>query len=112
MMRCAIRTVARLIPVAIVAMLAACASTPAERTALLLDEGSKLGFAVERFGSAPPLVGMLHAARKPSVSDELWVVMEGDGHAWLNMHQPSADPTPMDAVGWRLAKRITAAQVL
>lgn len=33
----------------------------------------------------------------------LTIVLEGDGRAWLNKHQPSNDPTPLDPVGLRLA---------
>lgn len=42
----------------------------------------------------------------------LWVVIEGDGRAWLSMHEPSSDPTPVDAVGWRLARTLSASTVL
>ena len=104
--------VARMTAIAAVAILSACASTTAERTATLLDEGSSLGFSAVRYGSAPPLVGMLRTQKKSTASDALWVVIEGDGRAWLNMRQPSFDPTPLDAVGWRLAKELTAAPVL
>lgn len=108
----AARIASRAALVAVVAALAACASTPAERTATLLDEGRALGFSAVRYGSTPPLVGMLRTQKKPVASDELWVVIEGDGRAWLSMRQPSFDPTPLDAVGWRLAKELTVAPVL
>src|SRR5690606_34093701 len=98
----AARAVSGMALIAAVAMLSACASTPAERTATLLDAGAALALSAVRYGSAPPLVGMLRTQKTSIASDELWVVIEGDGHAWLNMHQPSSDPTPRDAVGWRL----------
>lgn len=98
--------------IVILAMLAACASTPAERTATLLGEGARLGFSAVRYGSAPPLVGLLRGQQASAAPDELWVVIEGDGHAWRNVREPSPDPTPRDAVGWRLAKEMTAAPVL
>lgn len=97
--------------IAAVTILSACASTTAERTATLLDEGNRQGFSAVHYGSAPPLVGMLRTQKKPT-TDELWVVIEGDGRAWLSMRQPSFDPTPLDAVGWRLAKELTATPVL
>ncbi|WP_188420376.1 alpha/beta hydrolase [Oxalicibacterium solurbis] len=108
----ATRIASRAALVAVVAALAACALTPAERTATLLDEGGALGFSAVRYGSTPPLVGMLRMQKKPVASDELWVVIEGDGRAWLSMRQPSSDPTPLDAVGWRLAKELTVVPVL
>src|SRR5690606_29208395 len=108
----ATRIASRVALAAVVAALAACASTTAERTATLLDEGRALGFSAVHYGSTPPLVGMLRTQKKSIASDELWVVIEGDGRAWLSMRQPSFDPTPLDAVGWRLAKELTAASVL
>ena len=38
--------------------------------------------------------------------------IEGDGRAWLNMREPSMDPTPVDPVGWRLAKDVSQKTVL
>lgn len=34
---------------------------------------------------------------------ELTLYLEGDGFAWLNSHQPSPDPTPLDPLALRLA---------
>lgn len=36
-------------------------------------------------------------------SAELTIYLEGDGFAWLNARQPSADPTPLDPLALRLA---------
>lgn len=75
------------------------------------DEGAILGFSSVRYGTAPPIVGMLRveSAATPEI---LWVVIEGDGRAWLSIREPSRDPTPIDAVGWRLAKDLSGSAVL
>lgn len=82
-------------------------------------EGQTLGFLPVHYGTAPALTGMLRreqtSPRQVAQSDAaraLWIVIEGDGRAWLNVHQPSSDPTPRDAVGWRLAKDLSARNVL
>ncbi|WAC43905.1 alpha/beta hydrolase [Pseudomonas sp. SL4(2022)] len=36
-------------------------------------------------------------------SEELTLYLEGDGLAWINRHQPSVDPTPLDPIALRLA---------
>ncbi|HEY4319252.1 MAG TPA: alpha/beta hydrolase [Herbaspirillum sp.] len=87
-------------------ILAGCAVSTAERTATVVHEGAALGFAPVRYGAAPPLAGMLRTSADAAV---LWVVIEGDGRAWLGMRQPSPDPTPVDAVGWRLARQVGSA---
>jgi pimeloyl-ACP methyl ester carboxylesterase len=84
--------------------LSGCAASTAQRTADLAQEGSRLGFNPIRFGAAPPIAGMLRA--RPDSAALLWVVIEGDGRAWINPRQPSLDPTPVDAVGWRLARQL------
>lgn len=73
------------------------------------EEGRASQFSLLRFGVAPPVVGML---RTTPHAETLWVVIEGDGHAWLDRRQPSPDPTPMNAVGWRLARTLSADAVL
>lgn len=40
---------------------------------------------------------------KPSKDDTLTIYLEGDGFAWQTAHQPSANPTPLDPLGLRLA---------
>jgi dienelactone hydrolase len=90
------------------ASLCGCAST-AMQYETLQSEAEASGFRPMRFGAAPPLVGMLRAR---DASSSLWVVIEGDGRAWLSMHEPSRDPTPVDAVGWRLARTLSAPNVL
>lgn len=103
----------RLAALILVAALAGCATTTAERTSALQHEGNALGFVPVRYGATPALVGMLHQRDGQSVSsDVLWVVIEGDGRAWLSMREPSRDPTPVDAVGWRLASTLHADPVL
>lgn len=41
--------------------------------------------------------------RLPVDAEEVLVVVEGDGRAWRTRRRPSADPTPADPVGLRLA---------
>lgn len=107
------RRTCRLAALIVVATLAGCAATTAERTSVLLHEGRALGFVPVRYGAAPALVGMLRQrVGQPVSSDVLWVVIEGDGRAWLSMREPSRDPTPVDAVGWRLANTLHAEPVL
>lgn len=36
-------------------------------------------------------------------AEELTLYLEGDGFAWLNSHQPSRDPTPLEPLALRLA---------
>jgi hypothetical protein len=93
-------------------LLSACAMTTGERYQQVMQEGKAAGFAPVSFGSAPPLTGLLRAQAMPSTPAYLWVVIEGDGRAWLNMHEPSMDPTPVDPVGWRLAKDVSQKTVL
>ncbi len=113
-----------------VAALSGCALSTGQRSAIMTDEGRALGFSAVRYGAAPPLAGMLRTAREPPEQenpakqetpsertatldpDSLWVVIEGDGRAWLSMREPSRDPTPVDAVGWRLARNIAGKTVL
>ena len=77
-------------------LLSACAMTTGERYQQVMQEGKAAGFAPVSFGSAPPLTGLLRAQAMPSPPAYLWVVIEGDGRAWLNMREPSMDPTPVD----------------
>lgn len=93
-------------------LLSACAMTTGERYQQVMQEGKAAGFAPVSFGSAPPLTGLLRAQAMPSTPAYLWVVIEGDGRAWLNMRKPSMDPTPVDPVGWRLAKDVSQKTVL
>lgn len=94
-------------------LLSACAMTTGERYQLIAQEGKAAGFTPVSFGHAPPLTGLLHTQTPaPASVAYLWVVIEGDGRAWLNMREPSMDPTPVDPVGWRLAKDISQKTVL
>lgn len=40
---------------------------------------------------------------KPRKNEALTIYLEGDGFAWRTVHQPSADPTPLDPIALRLA---------
>ncbi|WP_157889137.1 alpha/beta hydrolase [Herminiimonas arsenitoxidans] len=94
-------------------LLSGCALTTEERFLAMKQDGGTQGFTPVSFGAAPPLVGMLRAQKSTqNAPDNLWVVIEGDGRAWLNMREPSFDPTPVDAAGWRLAKGISKSTVL
>lgn len=93
-------------------LLSACASTTGERYQQLTQEGTAAGFTPVSLGSAPPLTGLLRTQATPSAPAYLWIVIEGDGRAWLNMREPSMDPTPIDPVGWRLAKDLSQKTVL
>jgi hypothetical protein len=42
----------------------------------------------------------------------VWVFIEGDGHAWQSLTQPSADPTPEDPLALRLAAASPAQAVI
>ncbi|MFC7299849.1 alpha/beta hydrolase family protein [Herminiimonas aquatilis] len=100
-----------------VVLVAGCASSTVGRYHTVQQEAATSGFAELRFGAAPPVVGMLRTpqndGRLPhTTSSVLWVMIEGDGRAWLNMREPSQDPTPVDAVGWRLAQNISRRNVL
>jgi len=92
-------------------LLSACAMTTGERYQVIAQEARTAGFVPVSFGSAPPLTGFLRAQAQQQ-PPYLWIVIEGDGRAWLNMREPSMDPTPVDAVGWRLAKDISQKTVL
>ncbi|QEH05585.1 hypothetical Protein SMN_0809 [Sulfurospirillum multivorans] len=50
--------------------------------------------------------------RHLNATEPLWIVIEGDGHAWKSASIPSSNPTPHDPVGWRLATSIHADNVL
>lgn len=86
-----------------------CTTDPANRFAQLVEEGQPAGFAGVRFGEKPALLGIM---RGQQGAGRLWVVIEGDGVAWLNIREPSLDPTPRDAVGWRMASRVSVPAVL
>ena len=100
-----------------IGFVSACASSTADRYQAVEREAALSGFSAVRFGTAPPLVGMLRASQNSQETSQkephiLWIMIEGDGRAWLNMREPSLDPTPVDAVGWRLAQNIARANVL
>lgn len=112
--RAATRSIAVMLAIVFVT---GCASATADRYRTVEQEAAASGFSAIRFGLAPPLIGMLRAIGNSQAAsrDEpqtLWIMIEGDGRAWLNMREPSRDPTPVDAVGWRLAQNISRAKVL
>lgn len=100
-----------------VAFVSGCASSTAERYGVVEQQAMSSGFSAVRFGSNPPLVGMLRTSKNVATSpaknsQTLWIMIEGDGRAWLSTREPSRDPTPVDSAGWRLAKNISRANVL
>lgn len=100
-----------------VAFFSGCASSTAERYGTLEQQAMSSGFSAVRFGNNPPLVGLLRTSKNVQTSSlknpqTLWVMIEGDGRAWLNTREPSRDPTPVDAAGWRWAQNISRANVL
>lgn len=103
--------------VMVVVLLGGCASSTANRYRTVQHEAAASGFAALRFGAAPPVIGMLRTPQNDDLlpyttTSVLWVMIEGDGRAWLSMREPSQDPTPVDAVGWRLAQNIARKNVL
>jgi len=100
-----------------IASVSGCASSTAERYRTVEQAAASFGFSGARFGVSPPLIGMLRATKNVQTSSQkdsqiLWIMIEGDGRAWLNTREPSHDPTPVDAAGWRLAQNISRANVL
>ncbi|MBP2299313.1 alpha/beta hydrolase [Azospirillum picis] len=89
--------------------LAACTAMPAERLAEADAAARSAGLLPHRF-DAPPftLAGWLRAGNE----GPLVVYIEGDGYAWLSPTQPSNDPTPLNPVALRLARRDPAARLL
>lgn len=97
----------------LVVLLGACASSTADRYQVVEQQANSSGFSPVRFGAVPPLVGMLRTSKEPKNEVQtLWVMIEGDGRAWLNMRDPSRDPTPVAASGWQLARQIARTKVL
>jgi pimeloyl-ACP methyl ester carboxylesterase len=100
-----------------IGFVSACASSTADRYQAVEQEAALSGFSAVRFGFSPPLIGMLRTPQNSQTTSQkesqtLWIMIEGDGRAWLNMREPSLDPTPVDAVGWRLAQNIARTNVL
>ncbi|WP_180279976.1 alpha/beta hydrolase [Azospirillum oleiclasticum] len=96
-------------PLLVVVVLAACAATPAERRALARRIATDAGLESRRYtAGAFTLAGWLRRGdRGPLV-----VVIESDGYAWASRNQPSADPTPRDPMGLRLAVADPAPRLL
>ncbi|RBA23839.1 alpha/beta hydrolase [Herminiimonas fonticola] len=112
--RAATRSIAVMLAIGFVT---GCASSTADRYRTIEQEAAASGFSALRFDLAPPVIGMLRAsgisqAASRNEPQTLWVMIEGDGRAWLNVREPSRDPTPVDAVGWRLAQNISRDNVL
>ncbi len=61
------------------------------------------------FSSTPPLKAFYRADVNAQV---LWVVIEGDGYAWMSPHKPSVDPTPRRPLGWKFAQSIRQDSIL
>lgn len=62
--------------------------------------GASRGFAETLY---PTPYFILYGQFRPGTGDVLRVYIEGDGHAWQSRTRPSADPTPHNPVGLRLA---------
>jgi predicted esterase len=86
------------------ALLCGCTSTSLSITSLQAPF-----FTPETIPTALPLKAQ---HKHLNVTEPLWIVIEGDGHAWKSASIPSSNPTPHDPVGWRLATSIHAANVL
>jgi len=71
-------------------------------------EPADLAGSVDPAGVAVQLVAY---RRSRGEAEVLAVYLEGDGVAWATRSRPSADPTPRDALGWRLARADPAPQV-
>ncbi|MEY2631618.1 MAG: hypothetical protein RIR00_272 [Pseudomonadota bacterium] len=98
------RPCSRLLPLLLPLLFAGCALDSAGLFRQLAADSP--GFQVLRSGDNPPLQALLRPGR-----ERLWVIIEGDGLAWLDRHTPSPDPTPprpRDAVGWRLSQTLAA----
>jgi len=96
-----------LVSLGLIALGCGCATQPTLISALQTPS-----FRPETFVSS--LVPMKALYRHDDVASQepLWVVIEGDGHAWKNASTPSANPTPHDPVGWKIATQIDAKNVL
>lgn len=94
----------KLFPAVVVLFLSACAGTPTpqERDLSAQALASARGWQSEVIeGALFDLVAYVPKAITPEAS--LTIYIEGDGHAWQSSRQPSADPTPINAVALRLA---------
>ena len=49
---------------------------------------------------------------KKAGTEPLFVVIEGDGRAWIDKYTPSSDPTPLNPVGLRIAVSLNSENVL
>lgn len=91
-----------LLPLCGALLLAACASVPSPETrhqqADALAQGQ--GWQALQLHAG---IFRLQAYAPPTRSAQLTIYLEGDGFAWLNSRQPSADPTPLDPLALRLA---------
>lgn len=93
-----------LLPLFGAALLAACASFPSP------DERRQQAAALaqqQHWQSLELQAGLFrlqaYVPEATSANEVLTLYLEGDGFAWLNAHQPSPDPTPLDPLALRLA---------
>ena len=94
----------RWVPLACLILLTACVSppTPTERRAqaeALAREAKWQGLVLH----AGIFRLQTYVPRRTNANEALTLYLEGDGLAWLNSHQPSLDPTPVDPLALRLA---------
>lgn len=94
----------RFLLIPLILLLSACATvrTPEERK-LTAD-----GLAARQHWMSETIVSdgvpvVAYAPAQPALGETLTLFIEGDGFAWVTASQPSADPTPHDPLGLRLA---------
>ncbi|SIR02040.1 alpha/beta hydrolase [Aquipseudomonas alcaligenes] len=93
-----------LLPLACVISLAACVSLPSpterrSQAAALAQASNWQGLELR----AGAFRLQAYVPSQTTVNEVLTLYLEGDGLAWLNSHQPSLDPTPLDPLALRLA---------
>ncbi len=92
----------------IVLLAGGCSFTPRAEIAARLARSGGLRH-VEITARPFVLTSFLRLSQKGRPVD---VYIEGDGHAWLDRHTPSLDPTPDDPLGLKLAARDDGANVI
>lgn len=85
---------------AICGLLAACA-TPADRTAAASRIAADAGFSAVSFTTRTFRIAGFTRISDPDTPPIVYI--EGDGFAWISRNRPSGDPTPIRALGLRLA---------
>lgn len=100
----------RYLPIVLLTVtLTGCALSSKAQYQQLVNQTKTKQFSPVHYGDNPTLYGLL---KQQHTSRYLWVMIEGDGQAWINRYQPSQDPTPHHPIGAQLAQQMTAANVL